>query len=292
MQSDNASQQDGNIAIVVGRGQLPGELVAGLMAKGRSPVLVGIEGETEPWLENFEHKIFAWGQLGAFFKHLKQSGVRQVLLAGSVTRPKIELSKMDMGAMASLPRVMAFMIGGDNSLLSGVIDLFGSKGIEVLGVHEVLPELLAEKGKIAGATPSRTAKRNIEKAFEACKLLGKLDIGQAAVAVGGRVVAVEGIEGTDGMLERVAGMRASGRLYENGTHGVLVKTMKPGQDMRADLPAIGPKTIEMISAAGLRGVAIEAGHSLVLARSETLSAAKREGVFIHGMETAQGAWDA
>ena len=75
MQSDNASQQDGNIAIVVGRGQLPGELVAGLMAKGRSPVLVGIEGETEPWLENFEHKIFAWGQLGAFFKHLKQSGV-------------------------------------------------------------------------------------------------------------------------------------------------------------------------------------------------------------------------
>ncbi|MGI9351307.1 MAG: LpxI family protein, partial [Rhizobiaceae bacterium] len=171
-----------------------------------------------------------------------------------------------------------------NSLLSGVINLFEKRGIEVVGAHQIMPELLSGAGTIVGRAPPRKAMANIKKAAEASKELGRLDIGQAAVAVGGRVVAVEGIEGTDGMLERVASMRNTGRLYENGRFGVLVKTMKPGQEMRVDLPAIGPDTINRLAEAGLRGVAVESDRSLILERQKTLKLAKFHEIFIYGMD--------
>lgn len=274
-----------SVGIFAGRGSLPRELAQHLRALGHEPFIVGIEGEVEPWINDFNNEVFVWGKLGRFFKHLKANNIKQVVFAGSVTRPKLRFRDMDWGGIVSLSKVMAFMVGGDNSLLTGLIKLFDQHGVKVVGAHEIMPELLTPKGLLFGRKPSRKALHNIDKAFEACKALGALDIGQAAVAVGGRVVAVEGIEGTDGMLERIASMRASGRLYEDGTHGVLVKTMKPDQDMRADLPTIGPHTIDGIIKAGLRGVAIEAGHSLLLEKEKTLTKAKKAGIFVYGLET-------
>ncbi|MEM9277013.1 MAG: UDP-2,3-diacylglucosamine diphosphatase LpxI [Pseudomonadota bacterium] len=275
-----------NLAIIAGRGSLPQELAFGMRERGDEPLLIGIEGETEPWLDTFENAVLGWGQFGQLFKLLADHKAKQVVLAGSVTRPKINIAKMDLGAIRSLPEILAFMIGGDNSLLSGVINLFEKRGIEVVGAHQVIPELLAGKGPIAGRKPPRKAFANMNKAAEASKELGRLDIGQAAVAVGGRVVAVEGIEGTDGMLERVASMRSTGRLYENGRFGVLVKTMKPEQEMRVDLPAIGPDTIYRLVEGGLRGVGVEAGKSLILEREKTLELAKLHDIFIFGMDAS------
>ncbi len=272
-----------SLAIIAGRGLLPQELVSGLIKRGKTPYLIGIEGETEPWLSQYDHSILGWGQFGQLFNILKERNIQRVVLAGGVTRPNIEISKMDWVAIRSLPQILAFMIGGDNSLLSGVIRLFEKRGIQIVGAHEVLPELLSGSGVIAGKKPPRKALNNVRKAAEAAKELGRLDIGQAAVAVGGRVVALEGIEGTDGMLERVESMRNSGRLYEDGRFGVLVKTMKPEQEMRVDLPAIGPDTIIRISDAGLRGIAVEAGRSLILDRERTLKLARLHDVFIYGL---------
>jgi DUF1009 family protein len=127
--------------------------------------------------------------------------------------------------------------------------------------------------------------------FSACKALGTFDIGQAAVAEAGRVVALEGVEGTDAMLERITAMRQIGRMPPEGKNGVLVKTMKPGQDMRADLPAIGPNTIECVVRAGLRGIAVEAGHSIILEREMTLAAARQGGIFIYGLTPEEGFCD-
>ncbi|MEM7067397.1 MAG: UDP-2,3-diacylglucosamine diphosphatase LpxI [Pseudomonadota bacterium] len=277
-----------NLAIIAGRGLLPRELANGASRSGQKPFLIGIEDEVEPWLSEFDHEILGWGQFGKLFSVLEQRNIGQVVLAGSVTRPKIKIAKMDWGAIRSLPQVLAFMIGGDNSLLSGVINLFESRGIEVVGAHEILPDLLVEKGPIVGRTPPKKALTNISKAVEAAKELGRLDIGQAAVAVGGRVVAVEGIEGTDGMLERVELMRRNGRLFENGRYGVLVKTMKPDQEMRVDLPAIGPDTINRLAEAGLRGVGVEAGQSFILDREKTLKLARFHEVFIYGLDPGNG----
>ena len=276
-----------NVGIFAGFGSLPKELAANLRSQGHEPFIVGIEGQVEPWIKEYNHKLFVWGKLGSFFKHLKNNDIKQMVFAGGVTRPTLRLRDMDWGGVVSLSKVMAFMVGGDNSLLTGLMKLFDQHGVKVVGAHEIMPELLTPSGLLFGRKPSKKALHNIDKAFEACKALGALDIGQAAVAVGGRVVAVEGIEGTDGMLERIASMRTSGKLYEDGKHGVLVKTMKPDQDMRADLPTIGPKTIEAVIAAGLKGVAIEAGHSLLLEKDETLAKAKAAGVFVYGLEPQQ-----
>ncbi len=286
MTTDHTENQE-NIAIISGRGSLPRELTEGLSKKGPPPFLVEMEGEAGDWILNYEHVSVEFGQVGKLFKALKEHSVTKVVFAGGVTRPKIQLSKLDWGGVLSLPQILAFMIGGDNSLLSGVIHVFEKRGIKVVGAHEILPELLSHEGKISGPSPSRKAKRNIQKAFRACQTLGALDIGQAAVAVGERVVAVEGIEGTDGMLKRVADMRNSGILYEDGKAGVLVKTMKPGQDKRADLPAIGPDTIRHVSDAGLMGVAIEAGNSMILEREETLKLAQDMGVFVFGCDLSK-----
>ena len=274
-----------NLAILSGRGLLPQELMSGLSRGQKAPFLIGIKGETESWLSQYEHEVLEWGQLGQLFKILEERGITQVVFAGSLTRPKLNIAKMDWGAIRSLPEVLAFMIGGDNSLFSGVINLFEKRGIQIVGAHEVLPEILTPTGVLSGRKPPNKAMLNIRKAAEAAKMLGKLDIGQAAVSVGGRVVAVEGIEGTDGMLERVATMRSTGRLYENGRFGVLVKTMKPGQEMRVDLPAIGPDTINLIAEAGLRGVALEAHRSVILNREKTVKLAKFHNVFILGLDT-------
>ncbi len=273
-----------NVGIFAGRGSLPKELAAHLRNVGNEPFILGIEGEVEPWICDYQHELFVWGKLGRFFKYLKNNNIKQVVFAGGVTRPTLRFRDMDWGGVVSLSKVMAFMVGGDNSLLTGLMKLFDQHGVTVVGAHEIMPQLLTSSGLLFGRKPSKKALLNIDKAFEACKVLGALDIGQAAVAVGGRVVAVEGIEGTDGMLERIATMRVSGRLFEDGKHGVLVKTMKPDQDMRADLPTIGPQTIDGVIKAGLKGIAIEAGHSLLLEKEKTLSKAKEAGVFVYGLE--------
>jgi DUF1009 family protein len=175
------------------------------------------------------------------------------------------------------------MLGGDNTVLSGTIKLFETKGIEVVGAHQIAPSLLAPAGRVGALAPGAKDLAGIRQAFLACKALGAFDIGQGAVAEGGRVVAVEGLEGTDEMLARISSLRAAGRLSPKGRNGVLVKAMKPGQDMRADLPAIGPKTVENVAAAGLVGVALEAGSTLILEREATIAAAKRCKVFLYGI---------
>lgn len=284
MRTDSPSLEiNANIAIFAGRGSLPRELASYLRKIGHEPFIVGIKGEVEPWINDYQHRLFVWGKLGSFFKHLNKNDIKQVVFAGGVTRPSIRLRDLDFGGVVSLSKVMAFMVGGDNSLLTGLIKLFDQHGVSVVGAHEVMPGLLTPLGVFFGRKPAKKAMLNIKKAYEASKVLGSLDIGQAAVAVGGRVVAVEGIEGTDEMLERIAVMRASGKLFEDGVHGVLVKTMKPEQDVRADLPSIGPNTVDGAVKAGLKGIAIEAGFSMILEREETLERAKKAGIFIYGL---------
>jgi hypothetical protein len=151
-----------------------------------------------------------------------------------------------------------------------------------LGAHQVVPELIAAEGCHTKARPQAAERRGIEAARTAAEAIGLLDIGQAAVAVGGRVIALEGIEGTDGLLARVRDLRGHGRLAGR-SGGVLVKCAKPGQEARADLPSIGPNTVEAAHAAGLAGIAVEAGHSLVLDGPAMIEKADALGLFVIGL---------
>jgi UDP-2,3-diacylglucosamine hydrolase len=283
--SDAVLEKDADLAIICGYGSLPLEIARGAQEAGRRPFLIGIEGEAPAEIAAWPHEFLAWGQVGKLQRILRQKNIKEVVFAGGIhRRPELLKLKLDLGAILTLPAALGFMLGGDNTVLSGTIKLFEKRGIAVLGAHQIAPGLLAGHGRIAGRKPTSRELANIALAFSACKSLGKFDIGQAAAAEANRVVAVEGVEGTDALLERIAQMRLIGRMPLKGKNGVLVKTMKPGQDMRADLPAIGPRTIEGVVKAGLNGIAVEAGHAIILERKATLAAAEAAGIFIHGID--------
>lgn len=277
-----------DLAIICGYGSLPLEIAYGAVEAGRNPYMIGIAGEAEKPIRAFPGETLSWGQLGRLFALLRELGIGEAVLAGGIRkRPEISEMKLDWGGVKALPQVLIFMMGGDNTVLSGTIKLFEKHGVRVVGAHQIAPGLLAQAGAMVGRKPGAKDFLNIRLAFSACKALGDLDIGQAAIAEGGRVVAVEGAEGTDEMLARVVRMRKIGRMPVEGKNGVLVKTMKPGQDVRADLPAIGPRTVAAVAKAGLRGIALEAGHSIILDRDKTLDAARAAGIYLYGVEAKE-----
>ncbi len=271
------------VAIVAGNGVLPHEVFRELYLAGRDPLLIGIAGEYEPQNDDPAIAILTFGQIGSLFSLLEKNRIGHVIFAGGVTRrPDFRNMKLDLMTVKELPRLLKIVLGGDNSVLGKVAAFMETRKVAVIGVHQALPELLADEGAIAGRPSVKQYGRTIELCFEAAKAIGRLDAGQAAICEDRRIVALEGAEGTDALIRRVAELRASGRLSAEPGASVLAKVMKPEQDMRADLPAIGPDTITALNEAGIHGIVLEAGKSLILERKQTLALAKAARIFILG----------
>ncbi|MEP1208365.1 MAG: UDP-2,3-diacylglucosamine diphosphatase LpxI [Rhizobiaceae bacterium] len=288
------------LAIIAGNGRLPLQIAERLVARSgqsgqsgqspRSPMpvfIVGIRGEADPEIEKYPHEWCDWEQIGRIFKVIKQRGISNIVLAGGVIgRPEIKLRKLDWGAIKTLPGLLAALLGGDNQILSGVITAIEKRGFTVCNLAEILPEMTVKPGSNTTTSPKAAQKKQMAEGYSVTRAMGQFDIGQACVVVGSRAVALEGAEGTDAMLSRVADMRANGRL-PNRRGGVLIKAVKPGQDERADLPAIGPDTIESVHKAGLLGIGVEAGKTLIIDMEETLQLAEQHGIFIFGFDARQ-----
>lgn len=272
------------IGIIAGNGRLPVE-VAEALQKGGHPVFIcAIEGEADEAVSNFPHEVWAWEQVGRLFRLLKTNNVQRVVLAGGVVgRPVFKVSRMDWGGVRTLPGVLATLLSGDNAILTGVISIFEKRGFEVCNISELLPELVVAMGANTATKPKTADINRIAEGAAVSRALGSFDIGQACVVLGKRAVALEGVEGTDAMLQRVADLRTNGRLPKR-KGGVLIKSVKPGQDERADLPAIGPQTIESVHAAGLVGIGVQAGKTLIVQREATLKRARDLGIFIYGYD--------
>lgn len=281
--SGNGAAELAPVGVICGSGRLPLEVVAAARARGRKVVPIAIEGEADPAIEALGPTWLGFGQIGKLADLLTREGCRDLVMIGGIAkRPDMRSIIGDFGTMRRLPRIVATLVGGDDSLLTKVIRLFEEEGFRVIGAHEIAPGLLAGRGVLSGAEPSSEVSAELALAARTVVELGRLDIGQAAVVVGARVIAVEAAEGTDAMLRRCAEVRAAGRVRRKG--GVLVKCAKPQQDLRVDLPAIGPDTVRLAREAGLSGIGIEAGHVLIAEREATLRAAREDGVFIYGIE--------
>jgi len=273
-------------AILSGYGTLPREIRDEMVRCGEHPVVIGIRGEIDPGFASDAEVILGYGQLGSFFKFVNDRQVGRIIMAGGIAkRPDFMSLKPDLLTLKEIPRLISITMGGDNSVIGKIAAYFSEHGLEVAGVHEVAPGLLAGQGNLSGKMP-KAARDTAIAAFRAAKLIGSIDAGQAAVAEDARVISLEGAEGTDAMLKRVPELRLSGRIRPRAKHGVLAKTMKPGQDMRADLPAIGPATIESAQQAGLNGIIVEAGRSVILERQTTLDQAAKSGIWIYGADEA------
>jgi DUF1009 family protein len=273
------------VGIIAGGGGLPVEVAAGLAEGGHPPVIILIEGQTDRQSEltGYEHESLSLEDIGSLVALLRRRRISHLVLAGEIRRrPRLVDMRLSLGLLAVIPSVAMALARGDDGLLKILTRGLEARGIKVVGAHEVVPRLVAAKGPLTKAVPRKSDWRDVEAAHAAAKAIGALDIGQAAIAIGGRVIALEGIEGTSGLLERTQQLRGHGRLAGK-TRGVLVKCAKPGQELRADLPSIGPQTVEAAHAAGLAGIAVEAGRSLILEGPVVIARANALGLFVIGL---------
>jgi lipid-A-disaccharide synthase len=265
------------IGILAGGGGLPLEAADAIHRSGRSVFVVGIAGEADPAIARWPHTWINWGGIGAMLRAFRNSHCAEIVIIGGVRRPDLATVCPDAGFFFSLPLIFRLMTGGDDSVLRRVVNFFERKGFTVRGVHEVAPALLAAGGPLAGQPPGEAERRDIEIGLALIEALGSADVGQAVVVASGRPIAIEAAEGTDGMLHRLAQLR-------RGRGGVLVKAAKPGQELRVDLPAIGPRTVELAARAGLSGIAVRAGEVLLAQRTSACAAAEHHRLFLFGAQ--------
>lgn len=277
--------EGGRLGIIAGDGRLPVHLARSARNSGHDPLIISLHEDADQDWSGFDCHSISIADFKSASQLFARYGVDRVVMSGGIgRRPDWSELRPTWRLLRRMPGYIRTLIGaGDDKLLRTVISIVEGEGVKVISVQDIAPDLLATVGPIGKHIPSKTDLRDIQAASRAALALGKLDIGQGAVAVGGRVIALEGLEGTDAMLERVEALRASGRLTRRHP-GVLVKMCKPSQDVRADLPSTGPITIRLAKAAGLAGIAQEVGRSLILDREKMVKMADQEGLFIVGIE--------
>lgn len=266
----------GKLGILAGAGELPRRIIEACRGAGRPFFVIGFIGEADPaMLADTPHAMIRLGAAGEGFRLLREAGVDELVFAGGIRRPTVMSLRPDWRAAKFFARI-GYRALGDNGLLSAVIGELESEGFRVIGADAILGHALAPAGPFGRHLPDAQAEADIAHGLAVARALGTLDIGQSVVVQQGLVLGVEAIEGTDALLGRCGGLR------REGPGGVLVKIAKPEQERRADLPTIGARTVAAASAAGLRGIAVEAGSTIVIDYAGVVEAADRAGLFVVG----------
>jgi DUF1009 family protein len=272
------------VGVIAGGGAMPFAVADSLAARGIAAVIFALKGACDPaQVGRFRHHWISVGQVGKATKLFRSEGCRDLIFIGSLARPALSDIRLDWGTLRVMGTVVAAFRGGDDHLLSGIGRIFEQDGFRMIGVKDAAPDLLMPKGCITRAVPDAAATADIARGREVLAALGPFDIGQAAVVIDGHVVAVEDIEGTDSLLVRVARLRSEGRIRAKAGRGVLVKGPKSGQDLRYDLPAVGPRTVEAVAAAGLAGIAVAADNAIAAEPQAMIEAADKAGLFVAGV---------
>ena len=268
------------LGVLAGKGKIPRRVIETCLRTGRDVVVVAFKGITDvETVTGVRHLWIELGLVAKLFKWLHEQEVTEIIMIGAIRRPSFSELRLDWKALALLARFGSMtMRGGDDSLLKVISKVIEMEGFHVIGVHNVMEDILVPHGILGQWKPNHQAMCDIERAVEIAQILGKSDIGQGVVVQQGLVLGVETIEGTDSLLERC------GTLRRKGVGGVLVKIKKPQQDSRFDLPTIGPLTIQHASNAGLQGIASQAKESLILDPAETVAAADACGLFLMGID--------
>ena len=277
---DNSSP----VGLIAAGGAMPFAVADSLERRGVTPVLFAIKGACDPkQAERFRHHWISVGQLGRATKLFRDEGCRDLLFIGTLVRPALSEVRLDFGTLRAIGKIWASFRGGDDHLLSGIGRILEGQGFRMVGIKDVAPDVLVPEGCLTGTRPDERAQADIARGREVLAALSPFDIGQAAVVIDGHVVGVEDIEGTDGLLGRIARLREQGRIRAAAGRGVLVKAPKAGQDLRYDLPTIGPRTVEGAANAKLAGIAIVAGNTIAAEAQGMIEAADKAGLFITGV---------
>ena len=266
------------LGIIAGGGTLPKQLINHCRKEGRPYALVCLKNFALP--ETAENEKCLWcrmGEAGKALTYFKKNGVRQIVMIGGVRRPSLLQLRPDWWATKFLIKI-GFKAFGDDNLLSAVIKGVEAEGFQFVGIHEIMTDLLADEGVWGKIKPDEQALIDIKHGIKIALGLGALDVGQSVVVQQGIVLGVEAVEGTDALINRCKDLK------REGVGGVLVKTKKPRQEQRADLPTIGVQTVVNAYEAGLRGIAVQAGNTLVTDRQAVVKKADELGMFVVGMK--------
>jgi DUF1009 family protein len=265
------------IGLIAGSGRFPFLFAQAAAAAGRSVVAVAHQGESDPRLAQSAASI-QWvklGQLGRIAEALREGGCSEAVFCGGIRKVRLFDVRPDWLGLKVLSRLRSF---GDDAALRAIAAALEDEGVRVVSPLPLVPGLLAPRGPLGKRRFSEEQARDAEAGLHAARALGALDLGQTVVVKRGVVLAVEAVEGTDACIAR------GGSLARGGGHGpVVIKVLKPGQDLRFDLPAVGPATVAALQAAGCSALAIEAGHTVVLDREELVAAADAARIAVEGI---------
>ncbi|MEQ8586214.1 MAG: UDP-2,3-diacylglucosamine diphosphatase LpxI [Thalassobaculaceae bacterium] len=267
----------GGLGILAGGGSLPRRIAETARDAGRPVFVIAFDGQTDPaTVDGLPH---AWMRLGATTKTLQAlhaAGCGEVVMAGPMKRPALSSLGLDLRSTAAIARAGA-RVFGDDGLLSLIVEEMERDGFTVIGIEDVLGGYLAPSGTLTAIAPDDRALADARRGIATLSILARADIGQAVVVQEGLVLAVEAVEGTDAMIAR------AGSLRREAAAPVLIKGRKLGQNDRVDRPTVGPATVAAAGAAGLAGIVIEAGQTLIVDRPATVAAADAAGLFLHAM---------
>jgi DUF1009 family protein len=272
------------IGLIAAGGAMPFAVADSLVARGINPIVFALRGACDPVkVERFRHHWIHLGQVGRASKLFRSEGCRDLVFIGTLVRPALSEIRLDFGTLRVIGEVLASFRGGDDHLLSGIARILERDGFRMVGIKDVAPDLLMPEGGLTRAVPDAQASADIARGREVLRALGPFDIGQAAVVIDGHVVGIEDVGGTDELLNRIAQLRAQGRIRSPAQRGVLVKAPKSTQDLRFDLPTVGPRTVAGAADAKLAGIAVAAGNAIIAEPQAMIEAADAAGLFVTGM---------
>lgn len=267
------------LAILAGGGHAPRQVIKACQDQSRPFIVICLEGHADADLgRDLPHEVLSLGAMQRFKELCQREQVKEIVMVGRVRRPSISELKPDWLTLKIIGKIGMNALGDDGLLRSLGKALEEECGVRLIGASDVYSDLLTPEGVLTRVKPDDQSVCDYRRAAQIALKLGELDVGQAVVVQQGLVLGVEAIEGTAALIAR------AGTFKREGGGGVLVKRAKPQQDVRFDLPAIGPETVEQIKQAGFAGLAVEAGRSLLLDRENTIARANEAGLFIIGFK--------
>ena len=264
------------LAVISGAGDLPRLIASDRLASNKATLVVDFEGIEVGWADGFERFTARFEQPEALFAQLRKFGCTQVVMAGAMERPKLDIARFDGTFSGIAPRLMGALQEGDDAALRVVLEMFETAGFEIVPAQDLLDGLLLDEGCPTIAQPSDYDLNDIDRAKTILATTSPLDIGQGAVVAGGLCLGIETLQGTQALLGFVGQTDPSVKP----SRGTLVKAPKEGQETRVDVPSIGVDTMDQLANARLSGIAIPAGAVLVIDRAAVIARADELGLFL------------
>jgi UDP-2,3-diacylglucosamine hydrolase len=268
------------LGLIAGKGDLPALLAQAAEEQGHDLFVLAIRDNTDPQLVNaIPHQWIEMAEIASALDVLRAEQVTHLVMAGGLKRPPLKAFRPSPLTTKILGRIGKAFFGGDDTLLKAIVQVFEEEGFTVIGADDLLVDLLTPSGLLTCTLPSAQALEDMATGILLLKEFGKRDEGQAILIRHGELIGAETADGTDALIRRYA---AKDNL--SGYHGILVKGSKPGQEARVDLPSVGPETIRNLHASGFAGLALEAGKSLMIRKTEMIRLADELGLFVEGID--------